>query len=1833
MTVQWKDFGLKSTIEPREPQESYPLSFSQQRLWFLEQLFPDSPFNNIPYVVLIKGILDEVVLTKVLNTLVKRHESLRTVFFSENGLPRQKVISDLEIVLEKINLMQLEESDKWARGQSILQEKAAAPFDLTKAPLFQAVLITLSQDCRLFFLCLHHLIADGWSLGIIQTELTKLYNDYTSGLLVSELNPMRIQYLDFSEWQRQQIHTNNYLKQLNYWKDKLKDLPKQLSLPYDYPENPDKNRKGSRYYFHIPQDLVHKLSSFAKNSKATLYVLLMAALKVLLYRYTQENDIAIACPIANRHYWGSQHIVGFFVNTLVIRSVIQEQQSFKSFLDSVKHNLFQAYENQDLPFEHLVKELQPERDMSMSPLFKIGFVFHNTPKNQASLNGLNVEPIPLFNGISLLNLLLSLTEINGALQGFFEYPIALFERKTMAHLTSHYLTLLQSISEDMETAIDQVNLLSDKEKKELAAITTLKKSYEIKGTIPDYFEKVVEDNAEAIALSFEGQHLSYRELNNRANQLAHFLVDKRSIRHGSFVGIYMQPSFDLIIAILAVLKCGATYLPFDTGWPNKRIEEMCKNLPLDLILSQNALQDKLPKGPPQQLVHDCLPLDAYPQENLKHVLSITALAYIIHTSGSTGLPKGVQISHHNILRLLMAAQEEFAFQAQEVWTLFHSVAFDFSVWEIFAALLFGGKLVIVPYMLSRSPKDFLKLLIQERVTVLNQTPSAFKPLLKVLCEEKQQHTLRYIIFGGEKLDPFMLNPWFSQSPKGQTKLINMYGITETTVHVSFKEIDNDFIKKEKSIIGKPLNDLTVHVLDKKMKPCGFNIIGEMYIEGAGLSCGYYKKAEWTKAAFLPNPERPECLLYKTGDLAYYTLDGELVYFKRADQQVKIRGFRIELGEIESLIKKHPQIKDVIIYPREDSEGNKFLVCYYIKQEDENKDILAQEKKINQQWTSIFNQIYAQSFSQYEKGCNLAGWNSLYTGLPIPKAEMQSWVDTTIERILLLKPKRVLEIGCGTGLLLFRLYNHCEHYMGVDPSKEAIEGLKSFFKHNQAVDLQQGSADQINALVETKFDFIVINSVVQYFPSLSYLKAVIDKAIQLMPHSGTLFIGDVRNLCLLPVFYKDLEQTLAGGALDEYTLDKVIQARMDEEHELIIDPEFFYQLQKEDPKIDVTVLLKKGIYTNELTRFRYDVIIKVNQQQGIKEDYVAIDFNEGLTKALIGQKMRENKNIPLLIHDYPNPRMKQFSAAEENDFSWFDQNDYYYEPYWPQSGNISTVDLLFCKKEQTIPSLVRRKLAGKSFQSLSNNPTRVSYLASLNNDLRAFVSSQLPEYMVPTFYICLPSFPLTINGKINTQDLPNPGKARPALNNNYVAPKKPLEKQLSGIWTSLLGINQIGIHDNFFDLGGHSLLATQLLFKINETFNIDVPLRVLFEISTIAWLAKSIEMIKAGGQNLQGLEYDFYQDGKISFPIRKMKLGIINRSKTAAILLTGVTGFFGAFILRTLILNTQSTIFCLIRAQNQRDAWARLIDSLKRYGINIDGFESRIVILIGDLTKPNLGLDGDFYQELIHTIDIVYHNGSMVHFISAYANHKAANVYGTGEIIQFCNRGKTKILHYISTTHVFTEQDAVNGVLYEDTYPSHPKKLTMGYTQSKWVAEEMIRHAAKQGLPAYIYRLGRIFGDSQSGLGQKNDFLWLILQSCIALKMAPKINFLVDVIPADCASNALFILSQNQSAFGSSFHLVHPEPISWDQLINLIKAQGFALKMVSYKVWYEALKHYSMTVPNAEINRIMPLINKEWHAEQIINLKVDCQKSIQILKQEKWFCASIDLSLINKYFTA
>ncbi|KAB8320088.1 non-ribosomal peptide synthetase [Tolypothrix campylonemoides VB511288] len=1807
--------GLETTsITPIAKTSSLSLSFAQQRLWFLDQLEGESATYNMHSAVRLIGPLDLVALDMAVQEIVRRHEVLRTAFKIVNGEPTQAIAPFLKITLPVVDLQNLSAVDQSAEVQRLAISDAQQPFDLTKVPLVRVTLLRLAQESHVLLLTIHHIVSDGWSTQIFIEEIAALYEAFSIGA-PSPLPELPIQYADFAHWQRQWLRGEVLETQLAYWKQQLAGIPPLLELPSDRPRPPVQTFQGRTERIHLNADLTEKLRLLSQQSGATLFMVVLTAFVILLSRYSGQEDIVIGSPIANRNRSDIESLIGFFVNTLVLRTKLQGNPNFLELLSQVQQMALDAYAHQDTPFEQLVEELQPERNPSYSPLFQVGFTLENTPTKTLELPGLTLTPLEIENTTAKYDLTLFVEETEMGLTGSWEYNSNLFDLATITRMARHFQTLLEGIVANPQQKVAELPLLTASEQNQLLVEwNNTQIEYVYDKCIHQLFEAQVELTPDAIAVVFQEQQLTYRELNNRANQLAHYL-QTLGVKPEVLVGICVERSPEMIIGLLGILKAGGAYVPLDSAYPQERLAFMLSDSQVKVLLTTEKLAAKLPEYEAHIVYLDSnwKIISQETEENPVSGVKPENLAYAIYTSGSTGKPKGVLIAHQGLCNLAQAQIRTLDVQLNSRVLQFASFSFDASVSEIFVALCAGASLVLGTPEELLPGTALIKLLHDQAITHVTLPPSA----LAVLPTEKLP-ALQNIIVAGEACSPDLAAQWSSER-----RFFNAYGPSESTVCATIAE----YINKDSSQlpIGRPIANTQVYILDQHLQPVPIGVAGELHIGGVGLALGYLNRPEATQEKFIPNPfsKLPGSRLYKTGDRARYLPDGNIEFLGRIDHQVKIRGYRIELGEIETALSQLPEVQEAVVIAQEDQPNNKRLVAYVVPQQ-ENLNLLDEpQKSLNGQvelWPSVA-EFYVYDELLYYAMTNDHRRNDSY------KAAINQ----------LVKDKIVVEIGTGKDAILSRFCAEAgaKKIYAIERSEETCQQARACIANlglTDKITIIHGDATLVNL---PELADVCVSEIVGAIGGCEGAAVIINNARRFLKPDGLMIpersITKIAAVTLPDEILQNPKFTKTSGHYTKkifeqvgYPFDLRVCIKKFPQSHLLSNVDVFEDLNfnkclKTESCHEVKFEIHKDgrldgflVWLNLHTIEGEEIDILENEHCWLPVYFPV--FEPGIEvacgdiiQAVCYRKLCENNLNP----DYS---IKGHLLKQNGESINFEYVSYHYKNSFKQTP-------------------FYQRLFADYGSGKNNHPD------NLVQFLRDNLKELLPNYMIPSSFVVLEKLPLTPNGKVNRHALPTPKMTRLNLEKTFIEPRSPVEKKLAEIWAQVLGLESVGLEDNFFELGGHSLLATQIMSGIDKAFQVKLPLHNLFETPTVAGMSKVIEMIYQGDAftainvTTTNLEAETILDSTIN----PVGVPVIDVTEPCCIFLTGATGFLGAFLLHELLLQTSADIYCLVRSSNSEEGKKRIQETLESYLLWTESFMSRIIPIVGDLSQPFLGLSSEQFQMLANKIDIIYHNGALVNFIYPYSALKAHNVLGTQEILRLAVQIKVKPVHFISTMSVFSSSTYTEAkVILEEDSLENWKELTLGYSQSKWVAEKLIMAARSRGLPVCIYRPGTISGHSQTGVCQTDDFLWRMIKGCSQLGSFPDIDFMVDMTPIDYVSKTIVHLSRQKESLNKAFHLLNPHSIHLNQLLKWMQDFGYTFEKISYEHWRAKLIDATKQSLDNAAYPLISLFSERISSEQITNSitepKFDCQNTFAGLANSSIICPPIDDKLLNTYFS-
>lgn len=1448
--------NLLPAVTPHTLRDRIPLSFAQERLWFIDKLQGSTQYH-MPSLFRLRGILDIASLEKAFRAVLDRHEVLRTIIREIDGIGYQEIIGSERWELEMVGQLEFPDNNALTVW---LKEKAGRSFDLSTDYVLRATLLTGAEE-HLLLVVIHHIAADGWSLPVLMTELTALYNSFLNNRDI-DLPDLPVQYADYACWQRNYLEGNVLAGQLQYWKRKLQDVS-PVRLDTDYPRPLVQSRKGRIIHHSFDAQLSERLLVFSRSEGVTLFMTLLTAFKILLYRYTHKTDICIGTAIAGRRQSVLEGLAGFFVNTLALRSEVTGEASFRELLRQVEAITLEAYENQDAPFEKVVEAIAGKREMDTNPLFNIMFALQNTPDIPATaMDGLLLSGTPLEDDTAVFDFVFDLKETATNLTLKFRYCIDLFEAGTIERFIRHYSQLLEVIVANPDIQADKV-LFSTTE--ELVMLRSQFSAIPVVTSINTSFDTAVRNWPGNTAVAYGNSSFTYSVLNKKANQLAHYLLQKGVARE-EMIPVYIDRSTDLIVSIIGILKAGAVYVPVDTDNPEERTAYILRDTNARFVIcNTESMRLSAITGDQgitvinindeQELITQC------PATNPDLSIQPLALAYVMYTSGSTGTPKGVMVTHGNVVSLVNGTSFVH-FSPEDVLLSTGAPSFDASTFEYWGMLLHGGKLVFASRDVLLENELLKELIVGQQVNKIWFTASWLNQLVDWDISLFQY--LQTVVAGGEKLSEDHVMRLQRQYPHLQ--IVNGYGPTEnTTFSLTYQIIPGEYTHIIP--IGKPLEGRSAYVLgiDGNLLPVG--IPGELYLGGTGVARGYLNDVALTAKKFIPDhiSLQPDARLYRTGDMARLLPDGNIAYMGRIDDQVKIRGYRIEPGEVETILANSDMIAACSVVAKTDAEGMSRLVAYFVP---DPAALKATEQELYlkhvENWNELYETEYAQSDDRTlpDPEFNIIGWNDSFTGKPIPAPQMREWLDDIKTLILAENPERVLEIGSGTGLVYYAIAPFIRQYTGADFSAVVINQVRTHIEQRPDAypdtTLLVCPAHEIILQENNNVDTIILNSIVQYFPGQEYLTTVIGNSIQLIQGQGRIIIGDVRDNRLLKLFKARLLLDRVPGHLSLKDFQWTLNQEVLQEEELCFSPDYFYQLSQIFPEIThVDIRWKNGLSENELNLYRYTVLLHIGTvkpfikpewlsweqlpERPLQGDMIAIKgvpafrlWQERLLDAGLKKNnaavVADLKELLTLGDDDAVAAKNLLLAAVSGGYSYRQLPD----------KDPLKVNLLFYRQEPD--GFVEQPYRELSVTGSVNIPLFKEISILFQRKIREEMRMKLPDYMVPVAFHVIQQLPLTANGKTDRRFLMAQEEALTVEKDNYQPPVTATERNLAAIWQDLLGNTRIGIHDNFFELGGHSLLATRVISAIRKRMDTEIRVKDLFLAPTIASLTRKIDSL-------------------------------------------------------------------------------------------------------------------------------------------------------------------------------------------------------------------------------------------------------------------------------------------------------------------------------------------------------------------------------------------------------
>lgn len=1437
------------------------LTESQTEIWtscLIGGMEANCAYNESISLVL-QGAFSLDAMSRALEDVVTRHEALRSTISADGE--NMCIHADANFLLHIDDLSKYEESAQNTWLDRYATDDAEKPFNLKDGPLFRAAIFKLDECKHHVRLTAHHIVCDGWSFGIILEDLAALYSAHAQSIKPNMEAPTG--FADYVNYLTEFGASDEYKQTENYWVGQYKKPYSTIEIPIDFPRPPQRTYQSDRVDFLLDKTLVESLSSMGKAHNASLVTVLLTAFEAYMHRLSAQEDIVIGLAASGQLASGYPNLVGHCVHLLPIRSKPSGNVPYADYLRRRAGQIMDAYDHQQLTLGKLLQKIQVDRDSSQIPLTPFVFNVDISMGEQLSFHGLTHELIFNPRRYENFEIFLNVTRAHGSLVLEWSYNTQLFKRSSIERMTREFEALLYSIANSPAQRLASLNILTSQTRTQLEKWNETHIDFGDEQSFVELFERTAKQHPDRIAVTFGSRQLTYTELDTRSNQFAHALIQE-GVCKGDKIGIVLKRSENLIVALLAVMKAGAIYLPFDPSHPIARVSSILDEVEATYLLTSHDYPGIHTKKVRECYVEDLLTNHSQlSMEKPSVTISRGDLIYILHTSGSTGKPKGAQITHGNIVNFLRSMAVSPGIEDSDKVLAITPISFDMAV-VLYLPLMLGGELVLADEETSKDGRLLFELIIEKRISWMIATPSTWEMILSIGWD-KPLNLLA--ISAGEALSPKLAQQLLQRC----SSLWNGYGPTETTVMVLMKKI----VSHELSItLGKPLPNTQIYILDQYGNQVPPGHPGEIYIAGSNVGAGYYNQPELTRYHFISNPfsADPNTLMYRTGDLGMFDEDGDIQYLGRIDNQVKIRGHRIELGEIEHALINQSGVKDAVVMAVEDHKGDKTLVAYLVPDADDASG-----------WKDRWEDLYELGIKSEEdkpleeQNLDIAIISQYYNSGEIEEQGAE-WTNEGLKRIKALKAKKIIELGTGGGHLLLAMGAEVEEYVATDYSEVAISKLNEKLALHpekwQHVKAYTALADDFSGIAPNAYDLVFLHGVAQYFPSLRYLQKVIENATYALKDGGCIYIGDMQTEGAISMhFYLDqLDITNDNTTVEEFR--QITELRIKKEEELSVDPGFFYQLPSVIPAISsVDVQIRGGNYLNEGTKCHYDIWLYVGSSAP-KTAPNAVELYWSSTSSIqwIHSELQRHGRQVVSVKDIPNRRLSRDfellqlinqanrdvtigelkqrmqsvgpSGINPSDlWTLGQQAGYTTHVRWATDGSDGNIEAVFIPFDlNALPEPPSSEL--RSTAASNRHDEDIRQLELPEHQLKKWkkaVQAKLPEYMVPTRYIALNRFPLSVNGKIDRKRLPQPATITETPGSEtHKTPSTATEKIIHNIWSRFLEIDEISVTQNFFELGGHSLIAVKIMLEIEKTTGSRLPISSLFEHSTIEKLARVID---------------------------------------------------------------------------------------------------------------------------------------------------------------------------------------------------------------------------------------------------------------------------------------------------------------------------------------------------------------------------------------------------------
>jgi amino acid adenylation domain-containing protein/thioester reductase-like protein len=1923
---------VKLLDKKRNELQSFPLSFTQEAIWFFEQLQPGSSLYNMPAAFRVTGRIDIGVTEQVVNEIVKRHEVIRAAFSDANGEPRQRIAPTLSsLPIRGVDLRALQGWEQEEEVRRLVEEEVQRPFDLNRAPLLRFTLVRLGEEEYVVLAVMHHIICDGWSLRVFFREMFALYQAFSCGR-PSPLPELPIQYTDFVVWQRQWIQGEIFKGQLKYWKEQLTDLP-ALQLPTDRSRPAVQSFRGGTENFIVPDNLSESLKSLSRREGATLFMTLLAAFQALLYRYTGQEDMVVGTATAGRKRAEFEQLIGVFANALVLRTDMSGNPTFRELLQRVRLVCQAAYAHDDVPFEKLVEALRPKRDLRWTPLFRV--MFRVIPSLPAMENpSIAVTPLEGESEATGFDLSLSVMDRGNCLRGSLLYSTDLFEAPSVQRMVVHFLALLEAIVRDPDARLLSLRCLgADEERRfrekrnlltQRAQLTAVQEMEGVGNLTGDQLaiwtgQKLQPDAplynlAALITISekIELKHFqsAFQTLVNSSDAMRTVIEEKDGLPQRTIVPDFSytmeyldfslaldpdakarnwahkrcQISFDLGTRLFdsALIKLSEKkfvwYLcqhhMITDGWSVRLIFDWMAELYKHSV--QGGLAEKVQLPPYQNYVDyerqhrrssNFLRVKSYWEKKLKEDMEPIVFY---------GKPALIKTTDVHRVALELGIERTQKLQAVAAQQGVPARTMDGALLNIFAALL-------CTYLYRISDKRRIVL----GVPFHNRRSKAFKETIGLFVEVLPIHVII------DEDDTFLSLLRKVKDEVFATLRHSPYAISNSRQKKIYDVVLNYHTMSRSNYNGAPIQVEAVHTGHGNdafgLRMLDFSESGNLTLEfdfhrdvfDDRLQSQAIKHFLHVLDAYLEDPDQ---LLNQISLLTIEENQRLLVEFNQTEVPLPEKLTIVDLFEVQ--VARAPGKIAIVFeeqrltYQEVNSRANQ--LARYLRELGVGPEVLV-AVSLERSVEMVVGLLAVLK----------AGGAYLPLDPDYPKDRLAFMLEDAQPRVLLTQQRvvRALMVDGGSkrqdGDSRLAIKDSQIHVVCLDSDLEGItkqddENLVSLVTGenlayviytsgstgspkgsmnthkgicNRLVWMQEAYrlTEEDRVLQKTPFSFDV--SVWEFFwPLISGASLVVarpgghqdrDYLVKLITEQGITTLHFVPSMLRIFLEAKGLEacgclrRVICSGEALSWELQERFFVRLGAELHNLYGPT--------EAAVDVTSWACK--------RQSERKVVPIGRPIANTRIYILDPRLRPVPIGVAGELHIGGVGLARGYLNRPDLTAEKFISSPFRD----DPGARLYKTgdlarYLPD-GNIEFLGRLdhqvkirgFRIELEEVESALAQHAAVREVVVMAREDRvgekpLVAYVVARQEltptagELRSYLKEKLPEFMVPSAFVLLEAMPLTANGKVNRKALPTPDHTRYCSLEHYVAPRNQTEEVLAGICAQLIGIESVGIHDNFFELGGHSLLGAQFVSRVQEAFHVEVPLRKLFELPTVAELAEAIEnaLRESSTRRKQPTPAgDLDAEAVLDFEVCAKLPSAENVTDPAHVLLTGSTGFLGAYLLYELIQQTQATIHCLVRSRNAEEARTKVLKSLQAYSLWNESFGSRIVPVSGDLSKPSLGISPDIYEALAGKIDVIYHNGALVNFLFPYSAFKASNVQGTREILKLASQVKHKPVHYVSTVDVFGFGEASDHRVVLETDRLAPSgSLVSGYAQSKWVAEKLVTMAGETGLPVSIYRPGVISGHSQTGTWNPNDLLWSVFRASIRLGRAPDLDLALSLTPVDYVSRALIHLSKQKEFLGQTFHVVNPNPIQLSELVNTLRSFGYELAKIPYRQWLSELMNLVGGSREDPLYLVLPLIAERFSEERIKIPRFDCRNTLNGLAGTSIICPPVDDELLGTYFS-